>query len=383
MAFLEIDGLKKRYGALEILKGIDLDARQGRLSRAGRPVGLRQVDLAQHDRRARDGHRRARSASTAAVINDLHPSKRDIAMVFQSYALYPNMTVAQNIAFGMEMRGVPKARARRGGRRRSPRRCRSSHLLNAPAQPALGRPAPARRHGPRVGAQAAASSCSTSRCPISTPSCASTCAPRSSVCIRAPDTTIVYVTHDQIEAMTLATKIAVLKDGVLQQVGTPREIYNKPANLFVADFMGSPAMNLIQAKGRAGERSRRVVLERADGAPITLPAAARRPCRRARRRPRGDHRHPPRGDHRSRRRRPQFDGVSRGRTPGSTSCEPAGCRHLRRHPPRRQGSDRADALRRRRAAGPDGALRLQSRQGGAVDPLGRSRLRCPQEEGSA
>ena len=108
MAFLEIDRSEKRFGSVEILKGIDLDARGGRLPGAGRPVGLRQVHAAQHDRRAgddhrgRDPHRRPQRSTTCT------PRKRDIAMVFQSYALYPNMTVAENIAFGMEMRGVPK-----------------------------------------------------------------------------------------------------------------------------------------------------------------------------------------------------------------------------------------------------------------------------------
>jgi multiple sugar transport system ATP-binding protein len=85
-------------------------------------------------------------------------------------------------------------------------------------------------------------------------------------------TTIVYVTHDQIEAMTLATKIAVLKDGELQQVGSPSEIYNFPANLFVADFMGSPAMNLLDSKVTRADGAPRIVLERKDHPPIVLPA---------------------------------------------------------------------------------------------------------------
>jgi multiple sugar transport system ATP-binding protein len=85
-------------------------------------------------------------------------------------------------------------------------------------------------------------------------------------------TTIVYVTHDQIEAMTLATKIAVLKEGVLQQVGTPYDIYNHPANLFVADFMGSPSMNLMTGKIARANGHALVMLERVDGAPIELPA---------------------------------------------------------------------------------------------------------------
>ncbi|PDV83547.1 sugar ABC transporter ATP-binding protein, partial [Rhizobium sp. H4] len=87
-------------------------------------------------------------------------------------------------------------------------------------------------------------------------------------------TTFVYVTHDQIEAMTLATKIAVLKDGVLQQFGTPAEIYNSPANLFVADFMGSPAMNLLNATVEAGVSGLAVALERPNGAPLRLPVVS-------------------------------------------------------------------------------------------------------------
>jgi multiple sugar transport system ATP-binding protein len=87
-------------------------------------------------------------------------------------------------------------------------------------------------------------------------------------------TTIVYVTHDQIEAMTLATKIAVLKDGELQQVGTPAEIYNSPSNLFVADFMGSPAMNLLEGTIKGVNGARRIVLERHEHPPIVLPIPA-------------------------------------------------------------------------------------------------------------
>jgi multiple sugar transport system ATP-binding protein len=84
-------------------------------------------------------------------------------------------------------------------------------------------------------------------------------------------TTIVYVTHDQIEAMTLATKIAVLKDGELQQVGSPYEIYNSPSNLFVADFMGSPAMNLLEGKVTGANGASRIVIDRRDHPPIVLP----------------------------------------------------------------------------------------------------------------
>jgi multiple sugar transport system ATP-binding protein len=87
-------------------------------------------------------------------------------------------------------------------------------------------------------------------------------------------TTVVYVTHDQIEAMTLATKIAVLKDGELQQVGSPYEIYNSPSNLFVADFMGSPSMNLLEGSVTGSNGARQIVLERHEHPPIVLPVPA-------------------------------------------------------------------------------------------------------------
>ena len=187
-------------------------------------------------------------------INDLHPSKRDIAMVFQSYALYPNMSVAQNMAFGMEMRGVPKPSATRRWRR-SPRRCRSSICCRAdPSQlsggqrqrVAMGR---ALVRQPRVFLFDE---------PLSNLDAKLRVDMRVEIKRLHQQTgaTIVYVTHDQIEAMTLATRIAVLKDGELQQVGTPYEIYNSPANLFVADFMGSPAMNLLEGKVAQGQRRR-------------------------------------------------------------------------------------------------------------------------------
>src|SRR6185437_12684706 len=166
-----------------------------------------------------------------------------IAMVFQSYALYPNMTVAQNIAFGLEMRGVPKAeRAAAVGK--AAEILQMTHLLSRkPSQLSGGQ-----RQRVAMG-----------RALVRNPQVFLFDEPLSNLDAKLRvdmrteikrlhqrmGTTIVYVTHDQIEAMTLATQIAVLKDGTLQQFGTPSEIYNNPANLFVADFMGSPAMNLI------------------------------------------------------------------------------------------------------------------------------------------
>jgi multiple sugar transport system ATP-binding protein len=179
------------------------------------------------------------------VINDLHPSKRDIAMVFQSYALYPTMTVEENIGFGLEMRGVPRE-ARAKAVAKVAQTLQISHVLKRkPSQLSGGQ-----RQRVAMG-----------RVLVRNPRLFLFDEPLSNLDAKLrvdmrveikrlhqeTGRTIVYVTHDQIEAMTLATKIAVLKDGELQQVGTPNEIYNRPANLFVADFMGSPSMNLMRA----------------------------------------------------------------------------------------------------------------------------------------
>ena len=162
-------------------------------------------------------------------VNDLHPSERDIAMVFQSYALYPNMTVAGNIAFGMEMRKRRQAGARRGRAKRSPKLLQIEHLLERkPAQLSGGQ-----RQRVAMG-----------RALVREPQLFLFDEPLSNLDAKLRvdmrteikklhqrlKATIVYVTHDQIEAMTLATRIAVMKDGVLQQLGTPSEIYNRPGN---------------------------------------------------------------------------------------------------------------------------------------------------------
>ncbi|MDQ0474801.1 ABC transporter ATP-binding protein [Labrys wisconsinensis] len=260
MAFLEIDNLKKRFGSVEILRGIDIDLDKGGFLVLVGPSGCGKSTLLNTIaglETISDGEIRV----DGQAINTLHPSKRDIAMVFQSYALYPNMTVAGNIAFGMEMRGVPKEE-RQKAIDSVAKTLQIGHLLNRkPSQLSGGQ-----RQRVAMG-----------RALVRNPKLFLFDEPLSNLDAKlrvdmrveikrlhaTTGTTIVYVTHDQIEAMTLATKIAVLKDGELQQVGTPSEIYNKPANLFVADFMGSPAMNLIKAT--TGEENGRKVLKLVNG----------------------------------------------------------------------------------------------------------------------
>ena len=184
------------------------------------------------------------------VVNDLEPKERDIAMVFQNYALYPQMTVAAE--HGLRARnGRPQEGPK--SRRRWTRRPRSSGCSRCLAA--------SRRSYPAVSVSASRwaapscairrCSCSTSRSPISTPSCALQMRAEIKALQQRLNTTTVYVTHDQIEAMTMADKIVVMQGGRVEQIGAPLDLYDRPANQFVAGFLGSPAMNFISGTLRA------------------------------------------------------------------------------------------------------------------------------------
>jgi len=245
MSFLEIKDLRKKIGSNEILKGINIELEKGGFLVLVGPSGCGKSTLLN----AIAGLLPPSSGDIVIdgqVVTDLHPSKRDIAMVFQSYALYPNMTVEENIAFALEMRGVEKAQ-REVEVKKVAKTLQIEHLLKRrPSQlsggqrqrVAMGR---ALVRQPRVFLFDE---------PLSNLDAKLRVEVRAEIKALHQNThaTIVYVTHDQIEAMTLATKIVVLKEGQVQQVGTPAEIYNRPANLFVADFMGSPAMNMLKGK---------------------------------------------------------------------------------------------------------------------------------------
>jgi multiple sugar transport system ATP-binding protein len=269
MPFLEIHRLRKRFGALEILKGIDLSLDRGGFLVLVGPSGCGKSTLL-NTIAGLESITSGEIRIDGEPINDLHPSQRDIAMVFQSYALYPNMTVAQNIAFSMEMRGVPKPEREKAVMDVA-KTLQIEHLLSRrPSQLSGGQ-----RQRVAMG-----------RALVRQPRVFLFDEPLSNLDAKlrvdmrveikrlhqSTGTTIVYVTHDQIEAMTLATRIAVLKDGELQQVGSPGEIYNTPANLFVADFMGSPAMNLIEAKVACGNGAAGVVIDRGESQPIAFRA---------------------------------------------------------------------------------------------------------------
>ncbi len=269
MAFLEINALRKRFGSLEILKGIDLTLDKGGFLVLVGPSGCGKSTLL-NTIAGLESISSGEVRIDGQTINDLHPSKRDIAMVFQSYALYPNMSVAQNIAFGMEMRGVPRPQRDKAVAEVA-KTLQIEHLLSRrPSQlsggqrqrVAMGR---ALVRQPRVFLFDE---------PLSNLDAKLRVDMRIEIKRLHQQTgaTIVYVTHDQIEAMTLATRIAVLKDGELQQVGSPSEIYNTPANLFVADFMGSPAMNLLEGRVARANGAASIVFERTGAEPIVFAA---------------------------------------------------------------------------------------------------------------
>ncbi|MBB3933560.1 multiple sugar transport system ATP-binding protein [Kaistia hirudinis] len=259
MAFLEIDRLVKRYGATDILKGISLSVEEGGFLVLVGPSGCGKSTLLSMIA-GLDSISEGEVRIAGKRMNELHPSQRDIAMVFQSYALYPNMSVAENIAFGLEMRKVPKAERDKAVAEVA-EILQMGHLLKRkPSQLSGGQ-----RQRVAMG-----------RALVRNPQVFLFDEPLSNLDAKLRvdmrteikrlhqrmKTTIVYVTHDQIEAMTLATQIAVLRDGVLQQFGTPAEVYNNPANVFVADFMGSPSMNLIPAAVRAENGKTVVALQR-------------------------------------------------------------------------------------------------------------------------
>ena len=244
MAALELCNVRKSYpgSSNDTLKDIDLKIDDGEFLILVGPSGCGKSTLMNCIAGLEDitgGEIRVDGAD----ISTASPKDRDIAMVFQSYALYPTMTVQENIAFGLKMRKVPAAKIQEEVARVA-QLLQIEHLLGRkPSQlsggqqqrVAMGR-ALARR--PKIYLFDE---------PLSNLDAKLRVEMRTEIKLmhQRLKTTTVYVTHDQIEAMTLGDKVAVMKDGIVQQFGTPKEIYNDPANLFVASFIGSPPMNFI------------------------------------------------------------------------------------------------------------------------------------------
>ena len=268
MGFLDITNATKSYGNVEVLHRVDIEVEEGEFLVLVGPSGCGKSTLLNMIA-GLEGITSGDIAIKGRVINGVHPSKRNIAMVFQSYALYPNMTVAQNITFGLEMHGVPKPE-RDAALADVSKLLQIDHLLD-------------RKPGQLSGGQR--QRVAMGRALVRKPDVFLFDEPLSNLDAKLRvdmrteikklhqklGTTIVYVTHDQIEAMTLSTRIAVMYDGYVQQVGTPKEIYDAPANLFVAGFMGSPSMNLLPATVSMAEGVPAAELRRSDGGTARLP----------------------------------------------------------------------------------------------------------------
>ncbi|OBZ92279.1 glycerol-3-phosphate ABC transporter ATPase [Pararhizobium polonicum] len=242
MSALEIENIRKTYGTVETLKGIDISLESGEFlvllgsSGCGKSTLLNIIaGLAE----ASGGDIRIGGRSILGV----HPKDRDIAMVFQSYALYPNLSVHRNIGFGLEMRKVPAAERERAVLETAKLLQIENLLDRKPGQLSGGQ-----RQRVAIG-----------RALVRKPQVFLFDEPLSNLDAKLRmetrtelkrlhqmlGTTIVYVTHDQIEAMTLATRIAVMRNGRIEQLGTPEEVYDHPATLYVAGFVGSPPMNVL------------------------------------------------------------------------------------------------------------------------------------------
>ncbi len=255
MASVTISDVRKTYGAVPVIHGVDVDIRDGEFvvlvgpSGCGKSTLLRMIAGLVHI-----------SAGTIAidgkVVNNLEPKDRDIAMVFQNYALYPQMTVAQNMSFALELARVDKATIKQKVDAAAAILGLEPLLERKPAQLSGGQ-----RQRVAMG-----------RAIVRNPKVFLFDEPLSNldaklrVAMRAEikslhqrlGTTIVYVTHDQIEAMTMADKIVVLNGGRVEQIGNPLELYDRPVNRFVAGFIGSPAMNFISGTLEAGQAGLRV-----------------------------------------------------------------------------------------------------------------------------
>src|SRR5687768_3001145 len=259
MAGVRLENVAKRYGSVSVIEQLNLDIHDHEFmvlvgpSGCGKSTALRMIagleDLS--DGRIYIGDR---------LVNDLQPKDRDVAMVFQSYALYPHMTVRENVAFGLKIRKTPTAELERKVADAA-QTLGIEHLLNRKPKELSG----GQRQRVAVG-----------RAIVRQPSVFLFDEPLSNldaklrVQMRAEitrlqqrlQTTCVYVTHDQIEAMTMGHRIAVMNAGKIQQIGRPLEVYERPLNLFVAKFIGTPPMNILKMQFREG---------RLEGNGISLP----------------------------------------------------------------------------------------------------------------
>ncbi|WP_136661393.1 sn-glycerol-3-phosphate ABC transporter ATP-binding protein UgpC [Nitratireductor sp. XY-223] len=273
MGFLDIKQATKTYGSVKVLHETNIAVEEGEFLVLVGPSGCGKSTLLNMIA-GLEAITSGEIAIRGRSMNGVKPADRNIAMVFQSYALYPNMTVKGNIAFGMEMHGIAKPeREKRIGQVAD--LLQISHLLD-------------RKPGQLSGGQR--QRVAMGRALVREPDVFLFDEPLSNLDAKLRvdmrteikklhqklGTTIVYVTHDQIEALTLSTRIAVMFGGYVQQLGTPKEIYDNPANMFVAGFMGSPSMNLFPAKVVSANGAAAAEISLANGSAATIPFAGDR-----------------------------------------------------------------------------------------------------------
>ncbi len=273
MAGLTLTNVIKRFGAMQVIHGADLEIADGEFVVFVGPSGCGKSTLLRMIAGLEDVSG-GEIAIAGNVVNDVEPSERHIAMVFQSYALYPHMTVRKNLSFGLHMNGNPKADTER-------RVAQAAEILQIDELMD-------RRPGQLSGGQR--QRVAIGRAIVREPQVFLFDEPLSNldaelrVQMRVEisklhkqlGTTMIYVTHDQTEAMTLADKIVVLRSGRIEQVGAPLDLYDDPSNQFVAGFVGSPKMNFLKATVSAAKPDGVVVSLVADpSVRVTLPISHR------------------------------------------------------------------------------------------------------------
>ncbi|WP_193336914.1 ABC transporter ATP-binding protein [Devosia beringensis] len=245
MAGLSLQNLQKTYGKVEVIKGVNLEIEHGEFVVFVGPSGCGKSTLLRMIAGLEDITGGELSIG-GQVVNTVQPRDRGVAMVFQSYALYPHMTVYDNVGFGLRIKKTPKAE-RDAKIREAARILQMEHLLDRkPAQLSGGQ-----RQRVAIGrAIVREPEVFLFDEPLSNLDASLRMDMRMEISKLHQDlgATMIYVTHDQVEAMTLADKIVVLNAGVVQQVGSPLDLYHHPANLFVAGFIGSPKMNFVEVK---------------------------------------------------------------------------------------------------------------------------------------
>ena len=264
MAGVTIRDLRKAYGGVPVVHGVDIDIADGQFVVLVGPSGCGKSTLLRMIAGLESISGGTISIGTR-VVNNLAPAERDIAMVFQNYALYPHKTVAANMGFALKMAKMPRAEI-------DTRVTRAAEILGL--MPYLARYPRALSGGQRQRVAMGRAIVRNPQVflfdePLSNLDAKLRVQMRSEIreLHQRLGTTTVYVTHDQIEAMTMADRIVVMRDGRIAQMGAPLELYDRPANVFVAGFIGSPSMNLIEGVATGGRFE-------ATGVSVPLPAGA-------------------------------------------------------------------------------------------------------------